>query len=131
MRTHNLFSRLGLAMVTILLLSHAACVCRGNTGRHNNHNVATVQYNAGSNVRSGSSNIVTMVVGTSGYQLKPVKFGRRRLLIALQSINHITVTNSGNYADSLQFAVTHLPLVGSTPCFLIETVSGVEKPADS
>jgi uncharacterized repeat protein (TIGR01451 family) len=132
MRTHKLFSRFGLAMVAILLLSsmqhvYAAGTLAGTTIT----NVASVQYNAGVNVRNGTSNIITMVVGYKVVINLSPSNSSTTTVDSTSIYKAYTVTNTGNYADSLQFTVTHLPAGWIDTVFYDKDASGTETPGDS
>jgi uncharacterized repeat protein (TIGR01451 family) len=132
MRTHKLFSRFGLAMVAILLLSsmqhvYAAGTLAGTTIT----NVASVQYNAGVNVRNGTSNIITMVVGYKVVINLSTSNSSTTTVDSTSIYKAYTVTNTGNYADSLQFTVTHLPAGWIDTVFYDKDASGTETPGDS
>ena len=132
MRTHKLFSRFGLAMVAILLLSsmqhvYAAGTLAGTTIT----NVASVQYNAGVNVRNGTSNIITMVVGYKVVINLTPSNSSTTTVDSTSIYKAYTVNNTGNYADSLQFTVTHLPAGWIDTVFYDKDASGTETPGDS
>ncbi len=110
MRTHNLFSRLGMAMVAILLLSSTQNVfAYGTMAGTTITNQASVQYNAGSNVRNGVSNTITMVVGYK-VSLNLVASSSSSTTVDRSILyKAYYVSNTGNYADSINFAIGHLP----------------------
>jgi len=97
-------------MVAILLLSsmqhvYAAGTLAGTTIT----NQASVQYNAGINVRNGTSNISTMVVG---YKVSLNMVATSSTTTTVDSTilyKAFYVSNNGNYADSINLTVSHLP----------------------
>ncbi len=110
MKNNKMFSRLGAAMVAILLFSsvqfsNAAGTLAGTTIS----NTATVQYNAGLNIRTGTSNTVTMTVG---YKVSINLFASSSATTTSDSTilyKAFYATNSGNYGDNLKLSVGHLP----------------------
>ncbi|MEW6061676.1 MAG: hypothetical protein AB1600_07010 [Bacteroidota bacterium] len=110
MRQHNMFSRLGVALIVALLISlgqqsFAAGTLAGTVVS----NQASVQYNAGSNVRSGQSNTATFTVGY-------------KVSINLSTTSSSTTTvdstiinkafyfyNAGNYSDDFKMTVANVP----------------------
>ena len=110
MRTNNLFSLLGAAMVAILLLVSANDVyASGTLAGTTITNQASVQYNAGSNVRTSSSNQVTMTVG---YKVSINLVSSSSSTTTVDSTTVYTAfyaSNNGNYTDNLQFSLTHVP----------------------
>ena len=110
MRTNNLFSRLGLAMVAILLFSSVQHVyAYGTLAGTVITNQASVQYNAGSNVRNASSNTVTMTVG---YKVSLNMVATSSTTTTVDSTilyKAFYVSNNGNYADSINLTIGHFP----------------------
>ncbi len=110
MRTHNLFSRLGLAMVAILLLSSIQHVyAAGTMAGTVITNQASVQYNAGSNVRNGTSNSVSVTVG---YKVSINLVAPSSTTTTVDSTilyESFKVYNSGNYTDNFLLTVGHIP----------------------
>jgi uncharacterized repeat protein (TIGR01451 family) len=94
-------------------------------------NVASVQYNAGVNVRNGTSNIITMVVGYKVVINLSTSNSSTTTVDSTSIYKAYTVTNTGNYADSLQFTVTHLPAGWIDTVFYDKDASGTETPGDS
>lgn len=110
MRQHNMFSRLGVALIVALLISlgqqsFAAGTLAGTVVS----NQASVQYNAGSNVRTGQSNTATFTVGY-------------KVSINLSTTSSSTTTvdstiinkafyfyNAGNYSDDFTMTVGNVP----------------------
>lgn len=110
MRTHNLFSRIGLAMVAILLLSSMQRVyAYGTLAGTTITNQASVQYNAGSNVRNATSNTVSMTVG---YKVSINVVANSSSTTTVDSTilyKPFYVSNNGNYTDQFQFTVAGVP----------------------
>lgn len=110
MRTHNLFSRLGVAMVAILLLSSMQQVyANGTLAGTVISNQASVQYNAGSNVRNASSNVITMTVG---YKVSINLVASSSTTTTVDSAiiyKAFYANNTGNYTDDLKLTVGHVP----------------------
>lgn len=110
MRQHNMFSRLGVALIVALLISlgqqsFAAGTLAGTVVS----NQASVQYNAGSNVRTGQSNTAMFTVGY-------------KVSINLSTTSSSTTTvdstiinkafyfyNAGNYSDDFTMTVGNVP----------------------
>ncbi len=110
MRTHNLFSRFGLVTVAILLLSSMQQVyANGTLAGTVISNQASVQYNAGSNVRNASSNAVTMTVGYK-VSINLVASSSSTTTVDSTILYKAFYTyNSGNYGDNLKLSVGHVP----------------------
>ena len=132
MRTHNLFSRFGLAMVAILLLSSMQRVyAYGTLAGTVITNQASVQYNAGSNVRNATSNPVTMTVGYK------VSLNLVNPTATTTTVDSTTIYepfyayNAGNYGDNIQFTVSHLPTGWIDTIFYDKNHNGILDAGDS
>jgi hypothetical protein len=108
MRTHNLFSRIGLAMVAILLLSftHEA-FASGTAAGTTISNQASVNYLANGNSRIATSNTLTITVGqkTVVNFTAPGTSDSKNTVDGVTIYEAFTVKNSGNGPDVFNLTV--------------------------
>jgi hypothetical protein len=108
MRTHNLFSRFGLAMVAILLLSftHEA-FASGTAAGTTISNQASVNYLANGNSRNATSNTLTITVGqkTVVNFTVPGTSDSKNTVDGVTIYEAFTVKNSGNGPDVFNLTV--------------------------
>ena len=108
MRTHNLFSRFGLAMVAILLLSftHEA-FASGTAAGTTISNQASVNYLANGQGRTATSNLLTITVGQKtvvNFTL-PGTSDSKNTVDGVTIYEAFTVKNSGNGPDVFNLTV--------------------------
>lgn len=110
MKHNKMFSRFGVALIVALLISFAQqSFAAGTLAGTVISNQASVQYNAGSNLRTGTSNTVTVTVGY-------------KVSINLSTTSSSTTTvdstiinkafyfyNAGNYSDDFKMTVANVP----------------------
>lgn len=110
MRHNNMFSRFGAAMVIALLISSVQfSVAAGTLAGTTITNQADVQYNAGSNVRTGQSNSVTMTVGYK-VSINILPGSSSTTTVDSTIINKaFYFYNSGNYSDNFKMSVANVP----------------------
>jgi uncharacterized repeat protein (TIGR01451 family) len=106
MKNTKMFSRLGAAMVAILLFSSLQQVfATGTYAGTTITNTASAQYNAGTNVRNATSNTVSLTVGYKVVINQDVVTNSSTSLDSTTVYKLFTITNSGNHGDNYKFSV--------------------------
>ncbi len=132
MSTYSTFFRFGIAIAMVALLSvsqqsFAAGTLAGTTIS----NTATVQYNAGVNVRTGTSNTITMTVGYKVSINLSASSSNTTTVDSTILYKYFNFTNTGNYPDNFAVSVGHFPTNWTVSLYKDINASGTWDGGDS